>query len=155
MDWSQTKAWRLELVIGDVLRTQVRMLIVSGICKLKRPRKIWKKKKWLVSPKLFRIHNKRHQDPRHPPMYYTKAVESFVVSKIAHQLCDQGHDSIFSTREGYNLDHNPCAFCAKPMWGIALNWLLQDVQCRWPCELGWACGLLEIQNHVKRIITKI
>lgn len=46
----------------------------------------FEKEKWWVAPKSFRVHNRIPQDP---PGCFTKEVKSFMVNKIASQLCDQ------------------------------------------------------------------
>lgn len=50
-----------------------------------------------MTPELFKIHNKRHQDP---PEYYAKDIESIIVGKIAWQLFNHGHDPIIYAWEG-------------------------------------------------------
>lgn len=49
---------------------------------------------------LLRVQSKRHQDP---PKYYTKKAKSFMIGKLAQQLCSQGHDSMLYVEKGYKL----------------------------------------------------
>lgn len=52
-----------------------------------------------MAPQLFRVHSARHQDP---PKCYINEVESFMISKLATQLCNHGHASILYVGDGYD-----------------------------------------------------
>ena len=56
-----------------------------GHAKTKDAKEKLKQEKFWVALELFKVHNRRHHDP---PKYDTKEIESFIVDKLAQQLCN-------------------------------------------------------------------
>ena len=135
---------RVECKIKVVLCINVRMLNHFGMWNQSGNGKL-EKWEWRVTPKLFRVHSKRHQVLL---KYYTKEVESFMVRKLAKQLCNQGHNSIVDAKERYKF------------WTMTLEHLckvnvrnrihLSTARCQIQMDLmrlWWAHGLLEIWDQ--------
>lgn len=87
-----------------------------------------------MAPKLFSVLSRRYQDPF---TYYTKDIDSFIINKLAQQLCNQGHDSIFHVGKGHKFWTIALEHLCKVDVGSCIDFAIarHQVQIR-PCEVG-------------------